>query len=64
MSAGAVRLLLLAEAKDPDGEPRAALVVPPSPGRYGVRPVTLVFPSLAAAVSAKRGMERVADARP
>lgn len=62
MSAGAVRLLLLAEAKDPDGAPRAALIVPPSPGRYGKHPTTVLYPSLDAALAAKRAMEEVVDA--
>ena len=61
MSAGPIRLCLLPEALDRDGEPRAALVVPPSPNRYGVRPTTVLFPSLDAALAAKRALE-AADA--
>ena len=62
--AAAIRLLLLDEAKGPDGAPRAALWVPPSPNRYGKRPTTILFPSLDAALAAKRAMEEVAHARP
>ena len=62
MTGAQVRLCLLNEARDRDGEPRAALVVPPSPGRYGKRPVIVVFASLGAALNAKRSMERTADA--
>ncbi len=64
MSAGPIRLCLLPEARDRDGEPRAALVVPPSPRRYGRLPVTLLFPSLATALDAKRSLERAAGAEP
>jgi hypothetical protein len=53
-----IRLYLLPEALDRDGEPRAALVVPPTPSRYDRRTITLLFPSVAAALAAKRGMER------
>jgi hypothetical protein len=53
-----IRLYLLPEALDRDGEPRAALVVPPTPSRYDRRTSTLLFPSVAAALAAKRGMER------
>jgi hypothetical protein len=53
----------MAEARDRDGEPRAALVVPPSSARCGKRPVILLFGSLAAAIAAKRDMEGAADAR-
>ncbi len=60
--AGAIRLLLLAEAKDADGVPRAALLVPPSPQRYGKHPTTIVYPSLDAALCAKRRLEEAADA--
>ncbi len=60
----AVRLLLLDEARDCDGVARAALVVPPSPSRYDKRPVTLIFRSLSAALTMKRRLEEVADARP
>ena len=59
----AIRLCLIAEARDSDGEPRAALVVPPSPGRYGKHPSTILYPSLDAALAAKRAMEGAADAR-
>ena len=53
-----IRLHLMPEALDRDGEPRAALVVPPTPSRYDRRTVTLLFPSVAAALAAKRRMER------
>jgi hypothetical protein len=54
----AIRLHLMPEAVDRDGEPRAALVVPPTPSRYDRRIVTLLFSSVAAALAAKRDMER------
>jgi hypothetical protein len=52
-----IRLHLLPEALDHAGEPRAALVVPPTSSRYDRRTVTLLFPSVAAALAAKRAME-------
>jgi hypothetical protein len=52
-----IRLHLMPEAVDRDGEQRAALVVPPPPSRYDRRTITLLFPSVAAALAAKRGME-------
>jgi len=52
-----IRLLQLHEACDRDGVPRAALLVPPLPNRYGVRPTTVMFPSLNAALEAKRQLE-------
>ena len=55
---GAIKLHLMPEAPDASGEPRAALVVPPLPSRYDRRAVTLLFPSIAAALAAKRNMER------
>jgi hypothetical protein len=60
--AAPIRLHLLPEALDRDGEPRAALVVPPSASRYGRRSITLLFPSIAAAVAAKRSMEAATPA--
>jgi hypothetical protein len=59
MSAAAIRLLLLADAPDDGGEARAALQLPPAPGG---RPAMLVFSSIAAAIAAKRGLERAAAA--
>lgn len=56
-----VQLHLLPEAPDAEGEPRAALVVPPMPSRYDRRTVTLLFPSLAAALAEKRRIERTAS---
>ena len=52
-----IRLHLLPEAPDHAGEPRAALVVPPTPSRYERRTITLLFPSVAAALAARRSME-------
>jgi hypothetical protein len=52
-----IRLHLMPEAADRDGEPRAVLVVPPTPSRYDRRTIVLLFPSVAAALAAKRGME-------
>jgi hypothetical protein len=54
-----IRLHLMPEALDRDGQPRAALVVPPTPSRYDRRTVTLLFPTIAAALAAKRDMEGV-----
>ncbi len=53
-----IRLCLLSEALDRDGESRVALVVPPTPSRYDRRAVTLLFPSIGAALAAKRRLER------
>ncbi len=57
-----IRLCLMNEARDRDGEPRAALVMPPSPQRYGKHPTTILYPSLDAALCAKRRLEEAADA--
>lgn len=57
-----IRLCLMPEALDCDGQPRAALVIPPSPTRYDRRTITVLFSSLAAALAAKRRMEGVSDA--
>ena len=48
-------LLLLPEAPDADGEPRAALLLPHV--RPGRRPKLPAFPNIAAALAAKRDME-------
>ncbi len=50
-----IRLLLLPDAADPDGTPRAALLLPDP--RTGMRPVLRAFPTLAAALATKRMME-------
>lgn len=55
-----IRLHLLPEAPGGDGEPRAALVMPPKGGGRGRRALVLLFPSIAAAVAAKAGMEAAA----
>ena len=59
-----IRLCLLSEALDRDGQPRAALVVPPSPDRYGKHPVTILYASLDDALAAKRTLEEAMHARP
>ena len=53
--APAIRLLLLPDAADPEGAPRPALLLPNL--RPGARPVLRAFPTLAAALAAKRTME-------
>ena len=55
MSAAAIRLHLLPDVLDEGGEARAALELPAAPGR---RAVVVLFPSVAAAVAAKMGLER------
>ena len=62
MMAPSIQLHLMPEALDAEGEPRAALVVPPMPSRYDRRTVTLLFPSIAAALAAKRRLEHVTPA--
>ena len=54
MSAAAIRLHLLPDVLDEGGEARAALELPAAPGR---RAVVVLFPSVAAAVVAKRALE-------
>ncbi len=54
-----VRLALLPDLLDGAGEPRAALEMPPEPGR---RAVVRVFATVAAALSAKREMENPSSA--
>ncbi len=49
-----IRLQLMQDALDGDGEPRAALLLPPKPGR---RPVLMMFSTIAAAVAVKRSLE-------
>ncbi|MDJ0391072.1 hypothetical protein QMO56_23455 [Roseomonas sp. E05] len=51
-----IKLHLLLDAPDPDGLPRAALEIPPSPGRNR-RPTLLLFASIPAALAAKQRME-------
>ena len=57
LRAPAIRLLLLPDAADPEGTPRTALLLPNL--RPGSRPVLRAFPTLAAALAAKRTMEAV-----
>lgn len=57
MRGGPIRLCLLEQARDADGVARAALIVPPAANRYGVRPTTVLFPSLDAALAMKRRLE-------
>lgn len=52
-----IRLQLLPDAPDAEGEPRCALLLPPAPGAVSRRPVLRLFASLAAAVEAKRQLE-------
>lgn len=50
-----IRLHLLPDAPDGDGEPRAGLLIPPTvPAR---RPILLLFATVALAVQAKAEME-------
>jgi hypothetical protein len=57
MSAEPIRVLLLPDAADPEGQPRPALAIP---GRS--RPT--IYPSLQAALEAKRGLEEGATSHP
>ncbi|MFT8243262.1 hypothetical protein [Roseomonas sp. BN140053] len=54
--AAPIRLHLLPDAPDASGEPRAALLVPPS-HTLTRRPTLHVFATVAAAIAAKRQME-------
>ena len=62
-AAPAIQLHVLPEGLDRDGQPRVALVLPAEGGGRTRRAVTLLFPTIAAAVAAKRHMEGVANAR-
>lgn len=55
MTLAPITLTLLPDAPDADGEPRAALAVPPAPGCR--RGVLLVFASVALAVAEKSRRE-------
>jgi len=57
MAAPPIKLHLLPDALDAEGQPRAGLLVPPSPGSASRRTVMVLFPTIAAAVAAKRDME-------
>jgi len=52
-----VHLLLLADAPNADGEPRAALLMPPAAAALSRRPMVKIFASLAAAIAAKAELE-------
>lgn len=52
-----VRLIQLAENRDPNGEPRTGLVITPPPTSINRRPLVRVFGSVAAALAAKRALE-------
>jgi hypothetical protein len=59
MSAPApIRLQLLPDAPDADGQPRCGLLVPPAPSSLSRRPILVLFHSLGAAIAAKATMER------
>lgn len=57
LAATSIRLHLLPDAPDAEGEPRAALLVPASSPALGRRPALLLFANIAAAIAAKREME-------
>lgn len=52
-----IRLALLPDALDADGQPRPALIVTPPAERVNRRAVLRIFPTVAAALAAKREME-------
>ncbi len=52
-----IRLHLMPDAPNAEGEPRAALLVPASEAALTRRPVLLMFASIGAAIAAKREME-------
>ena len=52
-----IKLHLLPDALDGNGEPRAGLLIPPAPSSPARRPVLLVFTTLAAALAEKRTRE-------
>ena len=58
-----IQLHVLPEGLDRDGQPRAALVLPAEGGGRTRRAITLLFPTIAAAVAAKRTMEGMANAQ-
>jgi hypothetical protein len=57
VSAASIRLVALPENRNPDGEPRVALVLTPPATAINRRPVLRVFGSVAAAIAAKRSIE-------
>lgn len=57
ISAEPIRLIEVPSALDADGEPRAALLVPPGASSVSRRPNVRVFPSISAAVAEKRRLE-------
>lgn len=54
LAASPIRLLLLPDATDAEGGPRPALLLPPASAG---KPKLRVFPTIAAALAAKRSME-------
>lgn len=57
MSPTPIRLQMLSDAPDEDGEPQCGLLVPPSPSSVSRRPILVLFANVAAAIEAKRGLE-------
>ena len=57
MSAPSIRLALLPDALDADGQPRPALIVTPAAERVNRRAMLRIVPTVAAALAAKREME-------
>jgi hypothetical protein len=57
ISAERIKLIEVPGAFSSDGEPRAALLVPPAASSISRRPALRMFASVAAAIAAKRSME-------
>lgn len=57
MSPPPIKLMLLADALDADGEPRYGLLVPPPPSKPGRRAVLMVFNDWAGTMAAKQALE-------
>jgi len=56
-AAPSISLHLLPDAPNADGEPRAALLLPPTATAIDRRPLLRVFGSVGAALAMKRAME-------
>ena len=57
MSPPPIKLTMLSDALDADGQPRCGLLMPPPASTPGRRPVLVIFSSLTAALDVKRSME-------
>lgn len=59
-----IRLTILEDLLNSDGEPRAGLVLPLAPNATGRRQALRIFSSIGAALAAKTELERGSNAHP